>query len=218
MIKRDHYGFIVQHNADYPEQADGGDTARSTGLMAMTGSFADKDLMDYLIHFGKLVRHPYQSSNGKDPSSPDFRNWTLPSETSRDQVLCYSAGVEKPMLAARLAMLNYAQGWFVNKDILLPHNKLALYKAAYYNNPGVFITVFGYLFMFLHVIYNALIKPEAEQNQTIAMLHRFPTLEKLFYRLHPDIEGNLKAYFGGKPWRDQDEIAEALIQYIRSKK
>lgn len=218
MIKRDHYGFIVQHNADHPEQADGGDTARSTGLMAMTGSILDKILMVDLLVDDKVIRHPYQTSNGKDPSSPDFRNWTLPSETSRDQVLCYSAGVERAMLNPRRSMLKYAQGWFVNKDILLPHNKLALYKAAYYGNPGVFITLFGYMFMFLHVIYNALIKPEAEQNQTIAMLRRFPTLERLFYRLHPDIEGNLKAYFGGKPWRDQDEIAEALIQYIRSKK
>ena len=61
MIKRDNFGFIIQHNADYPDQADGGDSARSTGLMAMAGSSFDSKLLPYFIKDGGLVRHPLQT-------------------------------------------------------------------------------------------------------------------------------------------------------------
>ena len=203
MIKRDNFGFIIQHNADYPDQADGGDSARSTGLMAMAGSSFDSKLLPYFIKDGGLVRHPLQTQ------------WNKPELTSRDQVLTFAAGVSDYETEARDAMLEYAQGWTVNKDILLPHNKLALYKCSNYGNPGVFITIFGYLFMFLHLLHACFIAPKEEQNQTIAMLSRFPTMMRWYLKWHGNVEQNVTDYFSGYPWRDQTEISEAINNYLQ---
>lgn len=59
MIVRDNLGVIVQHRRKEPEYKDGGDSARSTGLMALTGSKEDiKILHHFEIGHGLLNRHP----------------------------------------------------------------------------------------------------------------------------------------------------------------
>jgi hypothetical protein len=203
MIKRDEYFIICQSNANYPDQMDGGDSSRSTGLMAMAGHPLDRASLDEFIIDGKLVRHPYQ------------QQWNKPELTSRDQVLTFAAGVSDFEGDARDAMLDYAKGWFVNKDILLPHNKLALYKCSSYGNPGLFITVFGYMFMFLHLLHACFIAPKEEQNQTIAMLSRFPTMMRWYLKWHGGVEQNVTDYFSGYPWRDQPEIAASINKYLQ---
>jgi len=210
MIKRDKYNYIGQHNADYPDYLDFGDCARSTGLMAMAGSEIDQKLIDtFVIEELKIVRHPF------DPM------WNKPEQTSRDQVMAWSAGINErnvePLAKAtcRAACYRYANYWFINKDVLLPHYKLALYRASKYNY-SIFISILGWPLLLLHILYMCWIKPNAEQNQTIAMLRHFPLwTRKLYLNLHPNVEKNISDYFDGYPWRDQKEISAAINDYLR---
>lgn len=210
MIKRDKYGYIGQHNADYLEYFDMGDTARSTGLMAMTGSAQDQLALVGLVKWDtqektlRVVRHP---------EDPRWSNYRL---TSRDQVMCVAAGYKKHPVIKLLgkALLTYAKEGRVNKDILLPHYRLVLHKATY-NVPSWLLAFSGYPLLLLHLLYNARVVPNAEQNQTIAMLSVMPHWWlKTFCFIHPNIRKNLMDYWGGKPWRDQEEIAIAILDWL----
>jgi hypothetical protein len=72
--------------------------------------------------------------------------------------------------------------------------------------------------MWAHVVWATKIKPNDEQNQTIAMCAVAGTeyLEALV-RWHPDLKKNLDDYWGGHPWRDQPEIAFHIWEYIQGR-
>lgn len=221
MIIRDNNNLIVQHNADHPEYRDGGDTASRTGLMAMCGSIDDiQNLEKLIVMIGvdnyKLVRHPKQKSNGHPAESKDFRDWTDPQETSRDQVICFAAGLKYGYQGSIVfrALHNYAKSCIINKDILLPHYKLTLYRAI--GSQGSLISiVFGYPMLLLHLLFSAYLKPNAEQNQTIAMLAHYPDwLLRIYCKAHGNIAENMFKYWAGKPWRDQFEIGLAICEHI----
>ena len=219
MIVRDSYLYIVQHNRDYPG-TDAGDTARSTGLMAMCGSKLDQSL----IHDLSILDPRYTSENGKRETyslvrHPYDTRWNRPELTSRDQVITYSAGVVgENMPKASNALLHYVEIGWVNKDILLPHHRLVLCKAAGARVP-LFTEVFGRVFMFLHILHLCYFTaPETEVNQTIAMLSRFSNRwMKMLNYLHDDLEKSIMGYWSGVPWRDQKQIGEAMVKYVQEK-
>jgi hypothetical protein len=213
-IKRDIKGYIGQHNADFPDYFDMGDSSRSVGLMAMAGSELDQFLLWDLVKFNPedgehcFARHP------KDVVWKDYK------KMSRDQVLCVAAGLHnaEPRYHTFLtmkALVDTAKRGRVNKDVLLPHHKLVLLRAARFYTP-LHIEVSGRVLLFLHLLLNAWITPGSEQNQTIAMLSIMPKWWlRLFNKLHPNLEKNIMNYFGGYPWRDQKELGDCLSKWLR---
>jgi hypothetical protein len=196
MIKRDEYGFIVQH----PDM-DGGDTLCRTGIMALCGSYEDACLLYQFIADGadgyrRLVRHPKQ------------QKWNDPKETSRDQVVC--AAASKGLFRS---ILNYANQGRVNKDILDPGVRLYLYTSAKEKAP-LWIRVLGKMNLLAALVWNTKIKPDEEMNQfaCICIVMGKWYAQKLI-EWHPDIEKNIMAYWSG--WRDQPEIGQALIKKLK---
>lgn len=221
MIVRDQYGIICQHNRDYPDYLDQGDSAARTGLMAMCESPQDLHNITEFLTFGKdglkLVRHPHQLK------------WNDSALTSRDQLIQWAAGTRGAELACYWIARTYATSWFINKDFLAPDVRLYLYKCAegcgpweasthhpYVSNKAPFyIKLLGYPLMFLSILWSCYATPNEEQNKMIAMCSIYGrNWLRLLVRLHPSIVNNLNTYWGGHPWRDQPEIAEALINYI----
>lgn len=212
MIKRDKRNYIGQHNADYPDYFDMGDTARSTGLMAMAGSELDQFLI------WDLAKWDEHNKNLKLARHPDDIKWSDYKLMSRDQVLCVAAGFYRRQSSTgyviREAIYNYIIEKRVNKDVLLPHHRLSL-SFAIRRKPSLWLKLTGYPLMLMHIFYNSWIVSDSEQNQTIAMLSVLPSgWLKLFCKLHPDINANLSAYWCGYPWRDQSEIKDQIIHWL----
>lgn len=233
MIKRDEHGIIVQHNLNYPDQMDGGDSASRTGIMAMCGSKDDAILLSKFAYGfgGQLVRHPFQTSNGR--TGEDFRNWADPKETSRDQLICWAAGVNvwTPIVNIKnnpfgsetwkyisiATIKTYAEMNFINKDFLPPHVRCALYIVAF-QKPPLWIRLIAEPMMLLHLAWSAKFASDEEQNQTVCLCSIYgDEWVKRLYDWHPNLYKNLMTYWDGKPWRDQKEISEAMIKFIESK-
>lgn len=78
MIRYDDLGFPVE------ARMDGGDSAVRMGILALCGKDKDTDKVEaYEIQPGMLVRHPTQFP------------WNNPKNYSRDQLMCFLAGVDK---------------------------------------------------------------------------------------------------------------------------
>lgn len=194
MIKRDQYNIICQHDPNNLQYMDGGDSASRTGIMALCGSQIDKELLTkFLDKDFKVVRHPTQPE------------WNDSSKTSRDQLVCWFAGmsIQSQVLAAQVRK-NY--NFFVNKDFLMPdvrnHLKLCSGQSG---------SILGYLMLNISILWAAYIKPEAEINQLLSMC--LVAGPKYVHRLmdhHSEMMKNLKEYWSGYPFRDQNEIYEYL--------
>ncbi len=200
MIKRDNNGIIVQHCEGYPDYADGGDSAARTGIMALCGSKIDQNNLELFVIGNTLVRHPYQ------------REWSDTKKTSRDQLIQWAAGlntIENKHIVNTLVI-----GWFINKDFLPTDVQLYLCKAMG-KTPSRLIKLLGYPMMFISLLWACFIAPKAEQNKMFCMMAVMGWM-KLYNRLHYDLAGNIKEYWSGKPFRDQAEIAEAIISKINS--
>lgn len=208
MIVRDENGIIVQHNLDYPDQKDGGDSASRTGIMAMCGSVEDMELLGEFVPFyeGKLVRHPRQSG------------WNDHRKTSRDQLICWAAGVNQMgnFIPAYLlgSLHNYAESWFINKDVLPPHVRYALYKITGFKAPW-WIRMVAEPMMDAAIWYSCKIRPDEEQNQIIclASIYGDEWVNKV-WKTHPYLGENLRKYWCGKPWRDQAEIYLKMVEFV----
>jgi hypothetical protein len=213
VIKRDEFGIIVQHNLDHPEQMDGGDSASRTGIMAMCGSIQDWDLLSKFLVETDVKKWPYLVRH------PEQKKWNDPKETSRDQLICWAAGGGSRgfYLFAIQTLIAYAESWTINKDVLLPHVRFALYKAARYPAP-LWIRLLAKPMMTAHLIWATKINPDDEQNQNVCLCSIYG--DEWLKRLrdwHPNLYGNLIRYWAGKPWRDQKEISEAMIKFIHGK-
>lgn len=197
-MKRDEHGIIIQEG-DY-ESLSGGDSAFTTGIMAFAGSKHDKELMPLFIINGKLVRHPYQET------------WNKPELTSRDQVIAFFASRNFNPLVHE-ACLNYAKSWWVNKDILMPADKLYLYKCAG-SRPPLWLYPLAYVNQYLALLWDCFIKPDHEMNQSICKNTIFGKwfIETL-YLYHPDVFRNVRQYYSG--WRNKEEIGGLLILKIK---
>jgi len=193
VIRRDKYNMIVQHNIfDPSEPHDGGDSANRTGIMALCGSKQDQQLILKFIVEDGVCRHPYQDK------------WKDPKLTSRDQLVSYAAGLGTVSKYYAAMLFNF-YGWFVNKDILMPDVQGHLRRCA-----GMKPTMIQNLFLLISILWSTKIRPKEEQNQIICMVIVAGGFYRdLYMKWHPDWRGNVREYFSN--WRDQPEIAEALI-------
>lgn len=202
MIKRDAKGLIVQHCDGYPTYLDGGDSAARTGIMALCGSEYDQYRLGmFITEDYKLVRHPSQA------------NYSDPKNTSRDQLIQWAAGVSvKSNATTTLALSAYDDLNFINDDFLPPDVRLYLYRCA--KQPAPLLTIaLGYPLMFISLLWACFITPKAEQNKMFCMMAVMGWM-KLYKRLHPSLEANIREYWSGWPFRDQHEIADAMISKL----
>lgn len=211
-MRRDKHGIIIQTATEDLAYEDGGDSAFSTGLMAMTGSEEDINLMHKFVDSTlKLVRHPYQPPK-----------WTDSKETSRDQTIAFYRGLPElkrtsessTYYLARVACLHQASNWFVNKDILMPDVRMYLYKCAGSKVPPL-IALFGWPLAFITLLWDCFVKPDHEMNQSICKNTIFGKWWiKTLLKWHPNLYGNVNEYFNG--WRDKHEIGQRINAMIKS--
>lgn len=207
---RDRHHIIIQHNYKEPSdesQYDGGDSISRTGIMAMCGS--ERDQLNMVIQYwktnGEIVRHPYQ------PVWNEYR------EMSRDQLVCAAAGMNK-----RQAETVRKRHWlFINKDFLAPDVKLHLAICADHWSKHTW-GIIGYPWLILSILWSCYVTPNHELNQIMCMCIRAGrTYVKLLCKLHPNWILNINEYWGTYSWahghwRDQKEIAAALISRVES--
>lgn len=226
MIVRDEHDVIVQHRPSDPSYGkgggDGGDSSRSSGIMATFGSKRDMGNL-YFVHSTSrgFVRHLHQSPHND------------PSNFSRDQLIPllsgFKASIEniesttnygylqiiKDLLYDRFSKSTFKYfpifGLCQNKDLLAPDTiwhwiVCGKFKWLYWYAP------LGYLWQILHILYMTKIAPEREQNQTICMAYS-SGLIKLWMCLHPNWEQSIKDYWCG--WRNQCELADFIIAGIK---
>lgn len=217
MIKRDEFGFIGQvgvlkDGTPNPADFDFGDCAFRTGLLAMCGSAKDKALLPKLIDpiTGLVIRYPGQPERGYD----------LPTNTSRDQLIGWAAGVaslnEKFSNQNSDALLHYAQTGKINKDILGFDVRLFLYKCAGVQNIPLKIKTLGMAQLPLSILWACHVTPEHELNQIICQLSVFDKKwTQMLINRHPNWRRNLMNYWNG--WRAMSEIYGLLLNYVEEK-
>jgi len=217
MIKRDEHNIICQHNPELPSYLDGGDSASRTGLLAMTDSIYDIREIPYFENKGLIVRHPYQYP---------YNNTRT---TSRDQLIMYSAGLERGSERSKRIFWSRVKSFFFCQnilsidlskktlcpDILSPSHISHLIKIAkiYWLYPFFII---GWPWLILDIMWSCFIKPKDESNQIIAMCNVAGIWAlQLYVFLHYDYTVPLKIYWSKYPFRDQNEIEDILINYIK---
>lgn len=205
MLARDVYGIIGQHDIyDLSTRPDGGDSARSTAMMAISGSQQDRQLIKI---WGPLVRNPFQTTISKD----NGKAYNDPTGMSRDQVAClWAANVIIGCIPNKTF-----EGNFVNQDLLDPSYQWLRAKAEG-RETGIHKTL-GTPFLIAGILWQCTIKPDHEVNQMLCMtLALGEKYTALLIQLHPDFTGNLKDYWCG--WRDQKEIFDAIIVDLKRRK
>ena len=174
MIKRDTHDIIIQTYKHDPSHADGGDSSRSTGIMATFGSDIDIHIVVEHLSTEGFVRHPFQIP------------WNVKSNFSRDQLIpllsgCkaniekdYAAGYVKECLSNAFSRATFKYfplfGICQNKDFLAPDTiwhwiLCGKMKWLYWYAP------LGYLWQILHIIFMTRVTPKHEQNQTICLAY-----------------------------------------------
>lgn len=217
-IHRDELGIIVQHDIYAPEvRGDGGDSANRTGLMALCESQPDMDVIHMFEQVGLGMRHPTQEP------------WNNTGNFTRDQLTCLVAGLARSGRDAackRLLKSHQERGWRcqnVDKDVpgsrkkwpdgpdwLAPDLRLHLRLCAGVDSRYYFV---GWATLAASLVYNTKIKPEGEQLQFICqVVIAGPEWVKRYKRMHSNYKKAVTDYFCG--WRDQPEIAEALINLL----
>jgi hypothetical protein len=222
MIKRNEQGIVGQHDIYNPNAPiDLGDSAARTGILAMCGSIQDIELLPlFEIEPGFCARAP----KGNEP----YDNiWSF----SRDQLLQYVAGLprhqEGSKIAARLLWTHmerffFCQNklntgskpkpWYVPADILTPSHVGHLIRVVKCYPLYPFLLV-SYLWLLFDIYWSTKVKPTVESNQIVAMCSVAGKWAlRLYVKMHPDFKTPLYNYWGG--WRDQGEIANAIIDYI----
>jgi hypothetical protein len=202
MIKRDEHGIIVQHDPQNQSYGDGGDSSRATGIMALFDSKFDQQIIakHYTQNEG-FVRHPTQTK------------WNDPKDFSRDQLLCLVAGMKKSGLSSLVRREFFRQYWkgiCPNGDLLGPEFFWHVIRCGrvYWL---YFLWPIGIVSQIIHIIYMTKVAPRQEQNQTIAIA-AISDLLWLWVFLHPNWKQSIRDYWSG--WRNQNEIAEFLIEQI----
>lgn len=217
-IHRDEQGCIMQHDVyDLTKPLDGGDSASRVGIMALCGSEQDRKIISLYEQVGLCMRHPTQEP------------WDNTGNFTRDQLVCLAAGMAKSSYhnaSVRIYKSHKERGWRaqnVDKDYpgtrktwpdgpdwLAPDVRLHLRLCAGQDSRYYFI---GYLFLFVSLVYNTLIKPDAESNQFICQLViAGPKWVKRYKRMHPNWRKPIVEYWSG--WRDNGEIAGEIIKLL----
>jgi hypothetical protein len=201
---------------------DGGDSARTEGILAMVGN---KDDYKYILNFvspsGDCVRHPFQDEN----------NNNNPNNFTRDQLLCLMAGLSKSPIGIllnkqilRAYAKRYFRGqnthdqegnlkpWYKGRDLFHPGHIGFMIQASKSYVLYPFLPI-CWAFLLIEILIHTVFTPERESNQLISMLDvsgKF--FLKLFVLLNPHWQIHIVEYWSG--WRDQAEIGELIIQYI----
>lgn len=226
MIARDQYGYICQQDPGNPSYMDGGDSSRSSGMMAMAGSARDKFLLpNFEVAPGYLCRHPKQ---------PNLNN---PNNFTRDQLVQFMAGLNKTdntPLAKRVFWTHAKRAflaqnthnldgtvkpWYNGRDPLSPSNigQLIIVARMYALYP---LLILCGLWLLLEILVNSLAySADTENNQIIALCDVYgkPFL-KLYRGLCRYWESALSTYWGtDTQFRYQPEIGQKIIDYVKSK-
>jgi hypothetical protein len=229
MIRRGEKGIVCQHDPFDETYMDGGDSARVTGLLAMSGESLDRFLVDDFVNEDGLgVRHPTQTRN----------NNNNPNNFTRDQLLCLMAGLNSSKTefsesAAKKLFYSHAKRaffcqnthdqknvkklWYKSRDPLHPGQIGFLIQAARirYLYP---LLIFCYPFLLLELLVNVFVTPYRESNQILSVMNTSGSFWiKLYCKLHPNWKKPITDYWSGYPFRDQPEIAEIIINYIETR-
>jgi len=208
----DSYGFPRDTGA-----SDFGDSSRLAGLLAMIDHPQQIDVSLY-VKEGVVTRHPYE---------PCTNN---PNNITRDQVLPLCAGLKaqgghsviRDILNNTIRngwQLPNTDHWCVGEikkfpdfpDILSPSAKLALELGAR-NKVSIFLLVFGYLWLFLDIIFSAFSK-KLEINQLLATIYLInPKMFKVFKLINKIYTLQLKNYWEG--WRNEPQFCKNIIFWI----
>ena len=209
MISRDAIGLPIRIRED--NTVDFTDSAFLCGMLSLFGSSSDKALLAKYTKSSQLIRHP--TGDQLDQSVID------PISTSRDALIAWSS-TKVDDEQVNLTRLNYARKWFVNKDILLPHLKLYLYrqsghKVDWYN---LWLYLVAYKFLLLDILWFCLVSrfqtPEKQHeiNQMLSLANSYGRFWlKLFFLLHKSPDENMKDYFC--TWRNQSEIYDMYLEW-----
>lgn len=221
MIQRDLEGFVLQHPID---KNSGGDTSRTTGMLAMFGSRIDRELL--LKHekpkgSGLLCRHP------KFYSDDDF---------TRDQMLPIIGALyqcqhpDHKALAKRIFWSRFKCGFlaqnymnqFPEKDGVRKNKGLFGRDPLSPSHIGMLILAgeqywlfwllpFCYVWAMIDIFYHAKVVPRNEPNQLIAVCMTYDLLW-LWVAAHPNWKKSIEIYWCG--WRDQKEIYEYIVSGV----
>ncbi len=222
MIHRDEYGIICQHDIVTGKQLDGGDSIHRTGVMAFCGSEQDRKKLDWFISKpGELVRHPRQVP------------WNNPKNLPRDQAMAAVAGLYAAgeMIKAYFVLLAHedrgwrcqnteadsvgtTKPWWNPADWLAPDHRLHLKLCS-----GLRGTRLEYMWLRASIIWSCLVRPNSEQNNIMLQcMVAGREYCRMYDKLHPNWVKATEDYWGGQKrnehgwWRDQKEIAAALIK------
>lgn len=208
---RDGLEIVIQHPRHKDE---GGDSSRTTGMMALFGSVKDKCVLHLFEPNGDgiLVRHP---------SHYDHKCFT------RDQLLPFVAGLWSACKTdiARRVFWSHAKRFFFCQNT---HDQFTRKRKTLIGDPltpdhiGHLILcanlwplypflLISYPWLILNIFWHTKIDSKHEQNQTIAMAW-VAGLIGLWAKWHPNWKGSINNYWSG--WRDQKEIADIIIRYI----
>jgi len=202
MISRDTTGTPIRYRED--GSIDATDSSFLTGMLGLFGS-DEEDQRRHINNDLKLVRNKNLDAWSKSPLN-----------TSRDQLIAWASVKAKDPIT-RLVMQDYASKRFINKDILLPHLRLYLYKQAESKAP-LWLRIVGPIIMFLDIglfctIQNTKkVEEQHEINQILCLCNSYGKWALImFFELHNTPDENMKDYFCG--WRNQGEIYEMYLNW-----
>lgn len=198
-------GLIVQHDIyNMAKPFDGGDSSRSTGVMACFGSWVDrKNVAKHYIGEGLMVRNPFQVKWA------DYRNF------SRDQTIPLVSAMyicRDDKFLREIFWASAKRGFLCqNYDLMTP---TLIWQLIYGGGIWWLYWFFPIAFVWhvLEMLWYSCVRPYAEVNQFICQCKCFGTTP-IFAKLHPNWQKAIKDYWceGAGYWRDMQEVSMQVI-------
>ena len=201
MLKRDAYGYIVQHDKSDISYGDGGDTARSMGMYYFRFPDEIPASSQLVMSDGATRRHPYQAK------------WKSPHLMSRDNLLCLLMGISH-LDARRVYWYYKAKNWYVNNDWLSPSHRLHIMRCANVAPTWKEKTI-GRMFLAGDILWHRYVMPMREQNQIICQAASEGWLKFYVWCSPYSWRKALHEYWCG--WRDQCEMYEYIVQSVEAR-
>ncbi len=217
-------GVVWQKQGSVEKPFDGGDSDHRTGVLAFCGSKQDADNLPQFFNFatGLAVRHPNQPP------------WNNPNNYTRDQLTGYMAGcwrAGRTDIAQALFNAHERRGFTCQDfeddypgttkqppvgDLLAPHDIMYLRVCA--GDVDAVSDIVGQLSMFTNIQILGADKT-TEINQPLLQAIVCCQLD-VFLSAHPNFNEQLIYYWEGEDgiWRQQREIADALINVVAIEK
>ena len=226
MIVRDTYIEAVIQHPVFDEKSAAGDSARTTGMLALFGSELDQLIqLDFEepSNSGLLTRHPIWYDD-----SCFTRDQLIPfvcSLTKRD----YYKSFIRRIFWSHAKRLFFCQNYmtqfpdpktgervnkgFFGRDPLSPSHigMLILASKLYIFYPFLLLAI---PWFYLDLFYFTKVAPRQEQNQIIAMSMVYGKIE-LWTKWHPNWKQSILDYWAAPfSWRDQIEVGQIIIEGI----